>query len=482
MKSDTPGLKPGVPGAEDADWVVESVETPESVEYIENNLARFVHVLRHLGLRISSAETVDAMNALTGIDILDRNQVKTAFLATLAKTPEDRAVLERAFQSFFVTPEQRADRTEKYKKAREQEAAEMEVVEEELKYELEGPEDEPTKEVRVPLTDEEKKIFTRLPQDKKKKLQDYLRKQFQGNPVNNPEQLITNMVRSSLNYWKHYLKQQGDGPPDADYTGEDEFDEILREVVEKLRDDELVLYKDIQKITETDMPAAAALITKLSRRLATRIARRYRRSKKKQRLDLRRTIRHNIRYGGTMFNLKYKTRKVQKPQILMICDVSGSMAKYAGFVLQFMYGLSSVTEEIESFIFSEEMERVTGEFDKNRPFAEVMAEIINKNEGWGRGTDFFKALSEINEHYGTLLNRETFVIIVSDTRTMNVEKAAKQLNAMKKRVKDIVWLNTLPRKLWADTVSVAVFARHCRMFECNTLAHLDKIMRTQMLK
>jgi len=72
--------------------------------------------------------------------------------------------------------------------------------------------------------------------------------------------------------------------------------------------------------------------------------------------------------------------------------------------------------------------------------------------------------------------------VVSDTKTLNAEKAAYRLSVLKKKVKDIVWLNTLPRRMWPDTPSVSVFGRYCRMFECNTLAHLDKIMRTQMLK
>jgi len=475
-------LKNDISGEDRLDRVIESVKPPGDREYIENNLTRFLHILRHLGVRISSAEAVDAVNALAAVNMLDRRQVETAFLATLAKSPEDRVILDRAFQAYFVTPEEKAERTAKQRQKREQEAREIQAVQDELKYELEDAENGESKEVSVPLSEEEKKIYTRLPEDKKSRLRDYLKKQFQGNTVNNPEQLIASMVKSSLNYWKYYLKYQGDGPPAVDYTGDEGTDEILREVVEKLRDEEQLLYQDIQNIAEADMPTATALITKLSRKLATRISRRYHRSKKRQRLDLRRTIRYNIRYGGTMFSLRYKTKKVQKPKILLICDVSGSMAKYAGFVLQFMYGLSSVTEEIESFIFSEKVERVTAEFGKPLPFEITMTELINRSEDWGRGTDFNHALAEIASQYKGLLNKETFVIIVSDTKTINVEKASLRLQDLKKKVKDIIWLNTLPKKLWLDTTSVLVFRRYCHMFECNTLAHLDKIMRSEILK
>jgi len=453
----------------------------ETGDLIDNHLARFIYTLRHLGLRVSSAEAVDAVNALTAVDILDRKQVEIVFKATLAKSPEDRVIVEKAFQSYFVPPEKKSERAEKYEQIREQEAQEVAAAEKELKYELEA-EGEAPKEVDVPLTEEEKKIYTKLPEDKKNKLREYMKKPFQGNTINNPETLINNMIKSSLNYWKHYLKSQDEGPPEVDYTGDEDIDEILREVSENLRDEEQILYQDIQKITETNMPAAAALIAKLSRRLATRISRRYHRSKKRERLDLRRTIRQNIRYGGAMFSLKYRTKKIQKPRLLLICDVSGSMAKYAGFVLQFMYGLTSATEEIESFIFSEKVKLITEEFAKSKPFEEIMSEIINRSSDWGKGTDFNEALRVISQEHKKLLLKDTFVIIVSDTKTLNVDKAAGRLQEIRKRVKDIVWLNTLPKKLWQDTKSVMVFRRHCRMFECNTLSHLDKIMRTEMLK
>ncbi len=446
---------------------------------IENNMTRFFHILRHLGVRVSSAETVDALRALLAVDALDPRQAEAAFLATLAKSPDDRVIVQKAFRSFFVPPELKVERSEKYKQIREQEAREVAVAEKEIKYELDGAGDE-HKEVNVPLTEEEKKIYSKLPEDKKEKIQRFLRKQFQGNPVNNPEELINTMIKSSLNYWKYCLEDEG--PPEVEYTGNEETDEILREVSEKLRDEEQLLYEDIQNIAETDMPTASAIIAKLSRRLATRISRRYQRSKKRQRMDLRRTIRQNIRYGGTMFNLKFQTKKINKPRLLLICDVSGSMAKYASFMLQFMHGLVSVTEEIESFIFSEKVKLITKEFLNPQPFEQTMTDIINLSDDWGKGTDFNEALRVINEEYKELITKDTFVIILSDTKTLNAEMAATRLMDMKKRVKDIIWLNTLSKKVWPGTRSVITFWRHCRMLECSTLSHLDKIMRTEMMK
>ena len=118
----------------------------EDRNFIENNLTQFIHILRHLGLRISSAEAVDAMNALVAVNTLDRKQVGTAFSATLAKSPEDRVILSKAFAAYFIPPEAKAERSQKHQQIREQEAREMQVAEEDLKYALDGPEDQASKE------------------------------------------------------------------------------------------------------------------------------------------------------------------------------------------------------------------------------------------------------------------------------------------------------------------------------------------------
>jgi len=204
-------------------------------------------------------------------------------------------------------------------------------------------------------------------------------------------------------------------------------------------------------------------------------------SKKAVKIDLRQSIKSNVRYGGVIFKLKYKQKRIQKPQVLLICDVSGSMARYAAFVIQFIYGLSAVMKHIESFIFAEEMEYVTPFFKRLRPFEETMVELIGKSRIWGKGTNFGASLSTLRTDYPLLLTSHTVVIIVSDTKTLEIERAERELAAVKRMVKDILWLNTLPQDEWKDLRSVGTFQRYCRMYECYTLAHLEKVIRKQFV-
>jgi uncharacterized protein with von Willebrand factor type A (vWA) domain len=83
--------------------------------------------------------------------------------------------------------------------------------------------------------------------------------------------------------------------------------------------------------------------------------------------------------------------------------------------------------------------------------------------------------------YPLLLNHQTVVILVSDTKTLELDAAVEQLVRIKRVVKDIIWLNTLPQGEWADIPSVKIFQRQCRMHECYTLAHLELIIRKHFL-
>ncbi len=451
---------------------------------IERQILQFVDILRHLGLRISSAEVIDAVKGLQWVNLLDRAQVEAVFVATLAKDEPGQKLLKKAFSSYFTTPEQFQQRINSYVEYQEKRAVEMHEAEQDLSFNWEewGEDGAKSAELKLNLTDEEKRVYAQLDEENKQRIRDYLKSQFQGNRANSPEQLITNVVRSSLNYWKRKLRQEENNLPiEIDYTGDLDTDSLLHQVEEQVKNEQDLLYEDMQKLADRDLPQVGVMIKRLSRKLATRISRRYRQSKKRKRLDVRRSIRHNMRYGGTLFKLDFKTKKREKPSFLLIADVSGSMAKYASFVLQFVYGLASTVDDIESFVFSEGVERVTPHFRGSQPFDQTMADIINKSKEWGKGTDLLKALREIEGYHRNLLRSDTFVIIVSDTKTLNYANAAVELAEIRKLVKDVVWLNTLPRKQWDETPSVKAFSNSCIMYECNTLAHLERIMSSKML-
>ncbi|MGB9792456.1 MAG: vWA domain-containing protein [Thermacetogeniaceae bacterium] len=435
----------------------------------EYNFIRFIHLLRQTGIKVSTEEVITAAKALETIDILNKKHFKLALSATIIKNPDEQPIFELAFDRFFAEPEVRQQQRREWEERKSEELRLIEEAEHDLAYEGES----------LSLTDEEKLLYAQLPKEEKEKIKRYLEaSKLPADRDHLFRPMLEYQIRGTLRYWKQRLEETDEY---LDYfpKRDDELASIISKAEEESSN---ILYEDMKKIRERDLPRFTNILKSLSRKLATKISRRYRTSKKKVKIDLRRSIKSNVRYGGILFKLRYKQKRVQKPNILLICDVSGSMARYAAFVIQFIYGLSSAARNIESFIFSEDLERITPHFAKIRPFEEIMSEVIGKSKIWGKGTNFHKSLITLKERYPHLLNSNTVVIILSDTKTLEIEQSATELSKLKAIVKEVIWLNTLPLKEWKDLQSVTAFQRHCKMYECYTLAHLEKIVRKQFLK
>ncbi|MBE3587679.1 MAG: VWA domain-containing protein [Thermoanaerobacteraceae bacterium] len=448
---------------------------------LPRNLVRFIHILRHLGMRISTAETLDACQALLEVDLLDREQVRAALGALLVKSRAERQIFTMAFDRFFVPPEEKERRRRERRQLLDREEARLEDARKELQEALApwGTE--------INFTGEEVHTFAGIPRKERQRLLELVR-QMRGNPVNNPGAMIGRIMQSALNYWRYYLLktrgEEGRRELEAELTGEEDMDDVIDGVAADFyrHPEDRLLYQDMQQIADENLERATRIIQHLSDQLAHRLSRRYHQSRKRQVVDIRRTIRRNIPCGGTPLKLSYRSRRTHRPRLVLVCDVSASMARYARFVLQFIYGLSSAVQNIESFVFSEDLERVTPGFRQGRGFVQTMTDMINTSRQWGRTTNLGRALSSLRHNHGSVLTGDTIFIIVSDTKTISPREAAGELEAIRRRVKDILWLNTVPRREWSTLPGVAAFAPLVQMFECHTLAHLEGIFRRQMLK
>ncbi len=437
---------------------------------LEVNVVRFIHLLRHTGVRIGSGEVIDALNALTLLDLSDRRSVRAALQATLVKRPGERAVFDRAFDLFFAPPEEKQQVTARHHHKWEKRQDMIRQAEEELTFQGQA----------LELSDREKTVYASIPEADRQKILDYVKKTAEGKNVEQHfRPILESVVKGSLSYWRKSLRNELD-LSEAPDTGDRELNALLEGVGSTGEGGfASLLEEDMQNIADKDLPRARELIRRLARQMVARITRRYRQSKKHKQLDLRKSIRSNIRFGGTMFRLRYRSRRIQKPRLVLLCDVSGSMARYASFVLQFIYGIHSVVGSIESFVFSEDLERVTPYFGQS-DFNTTMLQIINRSAEWGRGTNIATALRTLRVKFPSVLTGDSYVIIVSDTKTMALDEAAKELAQLRRKVKDVVWLNTMPDTDWENAKTVMAFQKLVRMFPCNTLADLEKVMRKKI--
>lgn len=440
--------------------------------YLEINVVRFIHLLRHTGIRIGSGEVIDALRALMLVDLADRETVRAALKATLVKRAGEQQVFDKAFNVFFAAPEQREERQQHYEQQQENKRQMLDQATEELSFQG----------APLELSDQEKTVYASIPEKDRHKLQDYINRTSAGKNVEQHfRPLLESVVKGSLSYWRKSLRNELE-LSDAPQTGDNELDALVESVGSSGEGSfGSLLEEDMQNIADKDLPRARALIRKLARQMVARISRRYRQSKKHKQLDLRKSIRHNIRFGGTMFRLRYRSRRIQKPKLVLLCDVSGSMARYASFVMQFIYGIHDVVGSIESFVFSEDLERVTEYFQQGGDFTATMLDVINRSSEWGRGTNLGVALKTLRSKYPGVLNGQSYILIVSDTKTMALEESVQELTEIKRRVKDVIWLNTLTAQEGEQMKSVRAFQGAVRMFPCNTLSDLERVMRQKII-
>ena len=444
---------------------------------LADNIVGFVQILRQLGVRISIAETIDAVNSLTIIDNFDRDEFRAALKSTLIKNAEDQAAFEQTFNLFFVPPEAKQEQREAWDSKQQLDLEQSQQAQEELVFQGRP----------LDIPDELRDVYKRLPEAEKQRLQEFLEKTSTGHNVKESFQpVVENLLKSSLSFWQRQLSPEDLAQLAAarrQLLGYEELDHVVDSAAGLGGTGRnSLLYKNMQDIAEHEIPQVTSLIKRLAHRLTTRISRRFRMTGRRKLIDIRQSIRRNMRYGGIMISLKYKTKKIHKPNIVVLCDVSASMTKYVRFTLPLLFGLSSVVKNIESFVFATDLEKVTGYFRGRDDFAQVTEELISSSAQMGQGTNVYIALTSLEAQYKKLLSPSTLLFIISDANTLAPLETAGVLSLISKKVKRILWLNTQPKERWSQNSAIPLFSKHCSMFECYSLAHLTKILSLNLTR
>jgi len=207
---------------------------------------------------------------------------------------------------------------------------------------------------------------------------------------------------------------------------------------------EVLTRKDFEDFTPDEMRAMQHLLARLAPKLATSMSRRTKSSFRGQNVDLRRSIRQSLRYGGDIVHLARKRRKVRKLHVAMVCDVSGSMDRYARFLLQFMYGLENEMTGVDAWVFSTRLTEVTHVL-RGRNYNESLRRISESVHDWSGGTTIGNCLYEFAMGVGrTRLTRRSVVVIISDGWDRgDVTLLEKAMRRLRQNAYKIVWLNPL---------------------------------------
>jgi hypothetical protein len=209
-------------------------------------------------------------------------------------------------------------------------------------------------------------------------------------------------------------------------------------------DVELILDKDFSRYTDAEMAAARELIAQLARRHPTRLSRRTRASRQRGHTpDLRRTVYASLQTGGEPVRRRWRAPTRRPRQVVLVCDVSGSMAPYARMLLQYMHASVSARRRVEAFAFGTRLTRITHELtgrDHDRALDRAAAAVTD----FSGGTRIGAALAELNRVHGRRLGRGSVVVILSDGWDRGEpDQLDAEMARLRRAAHRLVWLNPL---------------------------------------
>lgn len=475
---------------------------------MQSNLVDFIQVLRSNEVRVSPAETLDAVAVATALGYADRSLLRDGLAMALAKTPEEEAIFMLCFDRFFqqdlanfsvaaeqLTAEQisaeqaaHASPTETAGRRAEEFTA-TQVAALQL-----ATEDNPTLQslLQTPLMQsllgndrneltlamnraaervglQQIQMFTQKGQFTRRIL-DAMGEEHIRNTVIALEQADSPAL-PVLQRYRDTLREQVRDYVEREYLlhAQGKTRQFMDEILSKTR---------LNNIEHLYLHKVHELIRKMAKKLATRHSRK-RRLLKRGRLDMAKTLRKGIPHDGVMFNTYWRQTRKDKPQILAVCDVSGSVAAYAKFLLLFLYSLQDILPKVRSFAFSSHLGEVSAYF-ADYPIEKAI-ELVNWK--YGGATDYGNSLLDFAKLALNDINSNTTVIILGDARNNNGDPKLEILQSIYQRARQVIWLNPESHRAWGSGDSEMLRYQSACHFsaECNNLKQLERIV-DQILK
>jgi uncharacterized protein with von Willebrand factor type A (vWA) domain len=241
---------------------------------------------------------------------------------------------------------------------------------------------------------------------------------------------------------------------------------------------EMLTEKSFYHLTEDEIQKMREVVTRLAQRIKNILSIRKKRLKRGK-LDLHQTLRRNMARGGIPFEVVYKTRRKDRPKLVIMCDVSSSVANVSRFMLQFMYSLQEAFTKIRCYVFVAELGEVTDVFNDKEVSSAVEkaldgGDVINVYTR----SNFGFAFHEFWKNHLAAIDNKTTVIILGDARNNYNDAKAWCIRDIQNKAKTLVWLNPESPSAWGFGDSVMdKYMPYCDIVEeCRNLRQLSKVV------
>lgn len=391
---------------------------------LRDELVRFVTELRSAGVRVSVAETIDAMNAVAASG-LERGRMREAMAAALIKDEADRPAFDQLFSTFFpgaarrtgdgrIKPGDHSTAAPGFGRGENASMRSRPVEEEPHKL----GEREKAARKKVQPADQE---AAHKPQSVEREEEQEARGgQQAGQPASTPRGEPKSAARA------------GNRPA----AGEAGTQARLREVERKP-------FADYSALEFEQARDALALLV---RRFRVRLGRRLKIARR-GRIDFRRTIRASIQRGGALAELRYRARRPRHIDLVILADISGSVRYASELALELTAGARAFFRRVRSFVYIDHL--AEADFEQGHLVMTPALDLYARS-------DFGRVLAELWERRGELLSRATVMVIIGDGRNNRRPARADLIREMARTCRAVIWLNPEERERWG-TGDSAIF-------------------------
>jgi len=449
-----------------------------------DTLEGFTGALREAGVPAGTSEVLDATRVLGAIDLLDRPQLRAGLAAALVKRPVHRPTFDLLFDLWWPTAvgdplelTQRRD-DESGDEAGEPGEPDLDALRDELRQLL------------LTGDDEALRRFARLAVAELGHAGAQPGRQswftYRVLRALSPETLIASMLdallageprgglaeqvaRQRLQERIAALRAHVEAEVRRRVAEERDRDQVARSALPPLADQ-----VDFLRAQREELAAMRRTVHPLARRLASRLAAR-RRLGREGRLDVRRTVRASLGTGGVPVETHHRPRRVHKPELVVFCDVSGSVAGFAHFTLMLTAALREQFSRVRAFAFIDTCDEVTRLFGPGADLADSVRRLAREADlvAYDGHSDYGNALRVLVERFPDAVGPKTSLLVLGDARTNYRDPGLALLRGLVDRSRHAYWLNPEPRREWGSGDSMAYrYGEVIEMVECRNVAQL----------
>ena len=458
---------------------------------MEARVVEFVEVLRQNGLKVSVSETNDAVRALAEVGVGDRDATRAVLASTLCKRASDVPTFDRAFDFFFSSAAKTLENIEKSLLARIQEEGLLEGDElkmitflmDRLAGQLHPLTEAALSGDRARLAHLFRQASLQLDYSR---IQNALQTGFFSRRLSTAAG--TEAMRSDLASIEAELKARGISTRGLEITAKllgdalRKVEEAARTEVQRQTNARLkkasagVGDRPLSQLSRQEIELAQRAVRALAEKLKSRLVRRQK-SRRKGALNPRRTLRKNLASGGVPMVPYFRARRPQRPDVVVLCDVSDSVRNTSRMMLLFTWTLQSLFSRVRSFIFVSELGEITRHFKDARPEDAVDAATNSGVISLASNSNYGHALASFTRGHLGSVTRRTTVLVIGDGRNNYNAANAWALDELKRKAKRVVWICTEPKTNWGfgDSEMLGYSRAVSQVVTVQTLSDLERI-------